>query len=158
MLSLQTSGQKRQRLRRERRRAFAIVEFALILPILLAILLGIIEFGWMAKSNLTLANATREGVRTASLGAATADISNRITTSASPLLLASPNGSILMQYSTNGGTNYLDWPADVNGKNSVPVGSLIRITSTTVHRPLTGFFSFLRNRNLQSLVTMRREM
>ncbi len=39
-----------------RRRGSTLVEFALIVPVLLAKLMGIIEFGWLVKNNLTIAN------------------------------------------------------------------------------------------------------
>lgn len=41
----------------------AMVEFALILPILLLIICGIIDFGWMFYNQLSLDNACREGAR-----------------------------------------------------------------------------------------------
>lgn len=41
----------------------AMVEFALILPILLLILCGIIDFGWLFYNQLSLNNACREGAR-----------------------------------------------------------------------------------------------
>lgn len=43
----------------------ALVEFALILPILLGLILGMIEFGWILNGKLTLTNAAREGARAA---------------------------------------------------------------------------------------------
>ena len=41
----------------------ALVEYALILPVLLLLLLGIIEFGVVVFSYDTIANAAREGAR-----------------------------------------------------------------------------------------------
>lgn len=41
----------------------AMVEFALVLPILLLLLCGIIDFGWMFFNQLTLNNWCREGAR-----------------------------------------------------------------------------------------------
>ena len=41
----------------------AMVEFALILPIFLLILCGIIDFGWLFYNQLSLNNACREGAR-----------------------------------------------------------------------------------------------
>ena len=41
----------------------SIVEFALVLPILLALLCGIIDFGWLYYNQITLNNAAREGAR-----------------------------------------------------------------------------------------------
>lgn len=41
----------------------AMVEFALVLPIFLLILCGIIDFGWLFYNQLSLNNACREGAR-----------------------------------------------------------------------------------------------
>lgn len=46
----------------------AMVELALILPVLLLIIMGIIEFGFMFNNYLTLNNVSREAARYASLG------------------------------------------------------------------------------------------
>lgn len=48
---------------RQREEGQAMVEFALILPIFLLILCGIIDFGWLFYNQLTLNNACREGAR-----------------------------------------------------------------------------------------------
>lgn len=42
----------------------AMVEFALVLPILLLVVCGIIDFGWMFFNQLTLQNATNIAART----------------------------------------------------------------------------------------------
>ena len=144
--------------RRARRRGVSLIEFALVMPVLLTLVIGIMEFGWLTKNTLVLANATREGGRTASLGRTTSNIQTRIANSSKPLSLAGPEGSIVMQYSADDGATYLAWPADANGKNGAPVGSMIRIATTAPHRTLTGFFPFLRGRRLQTYVTMRREL
>ena len=44
-------------------RGQSIVEFALVLPILLILLCGIIDFGWLYYNQITLNNAAREGAR-----------------------------------------------------------------------------------------------
>lgn len=41
----------------------AMVEFALVLPLLLILLCGIIDFGWLYYNQITLNNAAREGAR-----------------------------------------------------------------------------------------------
>jgi Flp pilus assembly protein TadG len=148
---------RRSRRNRARRSGATIVEFALLVPVLLAILLGILESGWMVKNYLTLANATRDGARGAAVGQSTTATQTRIQNLAQPLSLVSPNGSIVYEYSTDNGSTYVPWPADSNNKNSDPTGKLLRITTTTKHQPLTGFFGFLTNRQLRVSVTMRRE-
>jgi Flp pilus assembly protein TadG len=54
-----------QRLRGESGQALA--EFALVLPALMAILIGIIQFGAVFKDYLTLTDAVREGARKAAV-------------------------------------------------------------------------------------------
>lgn len=49
-------------------RGAAVVEFALLLPLLLLILLGIIDFGRMLNAQETLTQAAREGARVVALG------------------------------------------------------------------------------------------
>ena len=44
-------------------RGAAAVEFALVLPILLLLVMGIIEFGLIFNSQISLTNAAREGAR-----------------------------------------------------------------------------------------------
>ena len=54
-----------------------MVEFAMIVPILLLIVVGIIEFGFMFSGFLTLTNASREAARAISLGATDANAIQR---------------------------------------------------------------------------------
>ena len=41
----------------------SMVEFALVLPVLLLLLCGIVDFGWIYYNQITLNNAAREGAR-----------------------------------------------------------------------------------------------
>jgi len=50
-----------------RARAAAVVEFAVVLPLLLTILFGIIEYGWVFMVRQSLQTAAREGCRVAIL-------------------------------------------------------------------------------------------
>ena len=61
-------------LRRHDERGAAAVEFALVVPILLAILFAIIDLGFAINRFAMLNNATREGVREASLSASQTEI------------------------------------------------------------------------------------
>jgi len=56
----------------------AMVEFALILPILLLLVMGIAEFGMIFNSYLSVQNATREGARIGIVGATDLEIEERI--------------------------------------------------------------------------------
>jgi Flp pilus assembly protein TadG len=54
-------------------RGQAFVEFALILPVLLLLVLGIIQFGRLYNSNETITNATRAGARVAAVSRTASD-------------------------------------------------------------------------------------
>ena len=47
----------------ERQKGQALIEFALVLPVLLVILLGIVEFGLILYNQHVITNASREGAR-----------------------------------------------------------------------------------------------
>ncbi len=50
------------------KRGQSLVEFSLILPVLLIIVFGIVDFGLGLRSYISLTNATREGARFAAVG------------------------------------------------------------------------------------------
>ena len=55
------------RRRRDRQRGAAAVEFALVLPILLLLVLGAIDWGWYFFIDQMVTNAAREGARAGTL-------------------------------------------------------------------------------------------
>lgn len=63
-------------------RGAAAVEFALLLPLLLLIVFGIIDFGRALNAQITLTQAAREGARVAALGGTTGQIQARATAAA----------------------------------------------------------------------------
>jgi Flp pilus assembly protein TadG len=63
----------------------ALVEMAFILPLLLMVLFGIIDFGRVFHAYLTLDHAGREGARLASLQGDNSDIQTRINSTATGL-------------------------------------------------------------------------
>lgn len=147
-----------------RRRGVATLEFALVLPVLLYLVLGIIEFGWMIKSQLTLSNAAREGVRYAALGNTTTAVRTRVKSMANTLPTALTDDQIVLDQTadrTSTSPTYSAWPADTSAspsKNGVTVGSLLRVNINYPYKPLTGFFPFLKNRNLVASASMAREV
>jgi Flp pilus assembly protein TadG len=52
-----------RRPRRRGERAQSLVEFALIFPLFLVLVMGIIDFGWALRDYVTITNAAREGAR-----------------------------------------------------------------------------------------------
>ncbi len=56
-----------------------VVEFALVVPILLLLVFGIFEFGFMLNRDMIIGNASRDGARIASLNGSGAEIRTAIT-------------------------------------------------------------------------------
>ncbi len=64
-------------------RGVSAIEFAIVLPVLVVLVMGIIEFGWILNGHITLTGAAREGVRAAvtnedSTAAATAAVNAHV--------------------------------------------------------------------------------
>lgn len=60
-------------------RGQALVELALLIPLIMTLLLGIVEFGRIYTAQLTLNNAVRAGARAASVGDDDVSINNQVT-------------------------------------------------------------------------------
>jgi len=146
-----------------KRRGSTIVEFALVVPVLLAMLIGIMEFGWLIKNQLTIANAAREGARAAAVGKNTATIDARIT-DMTATIPSSPTSITIVKQKDNGidadGYSYVTTLGDVacgtSTCNDAALATMVRIRVSTTNQPLTGFYPFM-NRTIQVDVVMRRE-
>lgn len=66
-------------------RGAAAVEFALVLPFLLLLVCGIVDFGRAYNAKITLAHAARESVRVWALGGTQAEATTRATETATGL-------------------------------------------------------------------------
>lgn len=55
-------------------RGSSAVEFAIVFPLLIVLVFGIIDFGLLVNANVIVANATRDAARTASLGGTETEI------------------------------------------------------------------------------------
>ena len=146
-----------------RHRGATIVEFALIIPILLTLLLGIMEWAWLTRTQLTISNAVREGVRFASVGNTATAVRTRVRNAAATLNPAPTDGQIVLTqtpYRNSATPTYYAWQADTAttpARNGVPAGNLMRITVNYPHRSLTNFFPWIRNRTVTVSATMVRE-
>ncbi len=143
---------------RRARRGQALVEFALVVGLLLALVMGIIDFSVFGKNSLAIANATREGARAASIGRTTTQIRQRVKDFAAPLAVESPNGSVVIEVSTDKGASYSTLSDNTAGtENAAAPDSLVRVRVSSQNRSVTGAFGALFNRQMQTTVTMRRE-
>ena len=80
---------------RNRRWAAAAVEMAIVTPILLTMLFGIIEYGWVFTVRQALTTAAREGARTAALpGSTVSEVEQRISDYLTPLGLSTYSSDV----------------------------------------------------------------
>ena len=86
---------------RARERGAAMVEFAFVLPILVLLVFGIIEFGRAYNAQVSLTHAAREGVReyaiTQDAGAGTAAATNAATSLNPSLMTFATSGCVIGQ-------------------------------------------------------------
>ncbi|WP_309072206.1 pilus assembly protein [Arthrobacter sp.] len=75
----------------QRERGAVAVEMALLLPVLILLLLGIMEFGRAFNAQVTLTNAAREGVRVMAITNVQADARAAAANAASTLATTSTN-------------------------------------------------------------------
>jgi Flp pilus assembly protein TadG len=75
-------------------RGQAMVEFALVLPILIVLFMGVVEFGRIYNSYLVITNASREGARMAVLGKSDEEIAARVELAAANLDPAALNTAV----------------------------------------------------------------
>jgi Flp pilus assembly protein TadG len=119
-------------------RGAAAVEFALLLPVLIAILLGIIEFGLAFNSQLQVTNAAREGARAAAVwsvsnSSSTAVISaDKAATTAAAALTAPAltNAMIGVTFSSSTGTTL----------TACASSATVSVTISYPYKFLTGWF------------------
>jgi len=138
----------------------SIVEFAILLPVLLALLLGVIEIGWLARNHVFVGNGAAEGARAASMGLSTTIVTQRVMYAMAPsLVYSSANGDTCnTQYASTANTNlWIAWPADSGTNNGVATGNLIRVTLSVRHNDLTGMFPFLTNHFIVQSSIMKRQ-
>lgn len=135
--------EKLNRLCRKYRRGAAVVEFALVAPLLFLLVFGMIEYGRMVMVQQLLTNASREGARIGVLdGSTTADVS---TTVSDYLANASVAGSTVT--------------VAPNPPSSAGFGEPVTVTVSVPFNQVSWLPAplFLNGTTLQSSTVMRRE-
>ena len=121
------------------RRGIATVELAMVAPLLLALMFGIVEFGLLFKDVVLLNSCARSGARTAAVGATTTTIQATALNSATAM--AAENVVITQEYGLHDEqTQTWDWTAlaDCEGENDAPLGAQVRITVSYPHTLIVG--------------------
>lgn len=127
----------------DRDRGAAALEFAILLPIFLALVLGTIDLSLMLYSKTVIGNAARDGARAASLGATYATAKQIAASGASGLLGAAATPTIVCKEGNTVTTACSAWATDTpaNGTPaSAPSGATVAVTVNYRNNWLTPFF------------------
>ena len=123
----------------------AMVEFAIILPILMVLVFGIIDFGWLYYNQSALNNSAREGVRFAVVNTTPAD---RLTLIENKVNAVSPS-SIKPLVCT---TTYSNSSNNLLGDVTVTLTANVKVLT-----PLFGIFTDNQQKAMSASVTMKVE-
>ncbi|MFB0834007.1 TadE/TadG family type IV pilus assembly protein [Arthrobacter halodurans] len=116
------------------------VEFALLLPVLLTLILGIVEFGYAFNQQISLTQGAREAARHYAIHASSAPVSSATLTATARA--AAPMAADLVASSV---------PA-----SGCPSGTSVTVTTIRNYTSLTGWFDFAGNTvTLTSKAAMR---
>jgi Flp pilus assembly protein TadG len=137
-----------KRVRRRRGRGQALVEFALVVPLFLLLLAGMIDFGLGLNASISVSNAAREGARLGAVDAISADIVTRVNSMMGPFP-GLPTAVTATCTHVGGGTCTLDNSATKPGSGDsvivtvsfnyrmiwpLAMGNVINLTSTAKFR------------------------
>jgi len=146
---------------RRRSRGQGIAEFALVIPIFLVMLFGIIDLGRVIWANDALANAAREGARYASV---TGETYPALTTTRDQVkdytrnfaIAAGTNVTVTVCYSAVAiASNTTNCSGDVDTDNAAHArGSLVTVTASSTVPILTGSLLGMGNFNVNSTSTV----
>ena len=126
-----------------RGRGQALVEFALVIPIFLLMLIALFDLGRAVFAYNTLTNAAREGARLAAVNQDLPTIIDRAKKQTAIVELDAPNVTVDMWQTNEDGTPDLTDPCD----DLVAVGCLVVVKFEATYRPITPFISNILFRN-----------
>jgi hypothetical protein len=117
-------------------RGTAIIEFAFVLPMILIMLLGTIDFGHLIQTRLVITNLSREGASIASRQAIIdPNLTNMLVAGSSPLNMAGVDGRIYITRITAGTDDQNPGPKIAS---QITRGGLIRGSAIAVGRSFVG--------------------
>jgi Flp pilus assembly protein TadG len=140
-----------------------LVEMALVIPVLITMMFGMLEFGFIFSDQTMLTHASREATRVASLGGTNEQIGAAVASARGPLRtskLATP----LLRYRVWNGSTWGDWQTltSTSAGNCAQSGDQVSVRLQYTHDLMTGpwlvpLFSGHRSVTLTSQIVMRRE-
>lgn len=129
---------RRQRHNKSERGA-NLVEFAMVAPLLMILIFGIIEFSWVFAQNLNIRHGAREGARLAAVDF-------------TPLVDETCNRMDIVS-----GATVTIAGTDINSPSGMGPGDEVAVTVGAPVQPITGMFNAWLPANLTSTVSIRVE-
>lgn len=117
-----------------RGRGQALVEFALVIPLFLLLLIALFDLGRAVFAYNTLTNAAREGARIAAVNQDMTSIVNRAKNATAIVELDAPNVTVDFWYTAEDGTPDTTRP---NCDDLVAVNCLVVVKFEATYRPIT---------------------
>jgi Flp pilus assembly protein TadG len=116
----------------------ALVEFALVMPLLLMILCGIIDFGWLFYNQLNVDNSAREAARTVCVECANADSSSDIKDYATQVVQNNIYSKNALPEDGGVTVTYLDSQGNAMSDDSYSVAKMVRV-DVKINMPVLTF-------------------
>jgi Flp pilus assembly protein TadG len=124
--------------RNKSERGANLVEFALVAPLLILLIFGIIEFSWVLAQNLNIRHGAREGARLAAVD-------------------HTPLSDVCGRMDIVSGATITFTGTEINGTAGFGPGDEVEATATAPVSPITGMFNTWLPANLTSIVSIRVE-
>ncbi len=135
----------------------ALVEFALIAPILILLVVGIFEFARAWQAYQVLTDAAREGARNAVIDDASIDVAQVVATVQNALAIAALNPANIDSLGVNNLTSGSAWTRATVGRGDQTEVFLSYNYSWIWLRPLLGWFGSDGSVTLKTNIIMRQE-
>lgn len=125
--------------RRPRRsdRGAVIVEFALVAPLLLMIVFGIVDFGWMIERSNVINNVTRDAARVASLDGSYAQIQTTLTDELDDIGITYPGTGVTVAITCTNASGSNCTGSSASYTANAASGSAVKIQVSYTHHWIT---------------------
>jgi Flp pilus assembly protein TadG len=118
-------------------RGAVVVEFALLFPILMLLVFGIIDFGWMIERGNVVNNVTRDAARVASLGGTYAQVQSAVTTGLADYDITAPGPNVTISITCTNPDGSVCTNSASSYDTKVTSGSSIKVQVVYTHTWIT---------------------